>query len=317
MARRNVLLVRLAERLSQLNRTPPQSFLDAVAEERQDNARKMQLLCKVSQVCSSHGIEHVFAKAFQHHPDMGCDLDLFVPSSTGEVDALVIKVLGASRQKGGLCDRIAGRTNYQVSGCAAPLEIHHGRVGIVGENRSYLATLIENGRHSCIAGQDFLIPSPEDQLTLQGIQKVYGRLSLRLADVISTISTIRRDGLDWDYIIKWANRLGTFHGLCCYLSYVEQIHEQVLGGRLFSEELRKALVLRGWGQVEFREGCYRVPGVGVSARLYLRKFQSRVLAGDWGNAGRLCLLPLASLEAVCTKLWRSWTDSGRGRDRTV
>jgi hypothetical protein len=216
-----------------------------------------------------------------------------------KVDTLIVGELRASPLPGDFCDRVAGRASYRVAGCAAPLEIHHGRMGILGEDRSDLATLFAGCRRIAIGGAVFRVPSPEDQLILQGMQGVYGRRAIRLAGVVATASAIRRGGLDWDSIIGRSRRLGTFQGLCCYLSYVEQIHARSLGGPLLPADLRTALPLQGWGRIGFTGGCYRVPGVGVHARLYLGKIRSRVRAGDWEGTSRLCLLPLAALVSIC------------------
>jgi len=208
LLKQNLVLLRVAKRLESMGLKPSGLFADAVEEERQRIQAEFALIHKLSQLCLDRGIEHIFAKAFKHYPDMGHEIDLFVLSRSTRVDAQLIKALNASPRKPNLCNRIAGTVNYRVPACESLLEIHHGRLGNLGEHRSFLGTLIKNGKRVEIEGLQFQVPSPEDQLILQVLQRVYGCRYLRLSDIAHAISSIRRDALDWDYILENATLLG-------------------------------------------------------------------------------------------------------------
>jgi putative nucleotidyltransferase-like protein len=298
LAKRNVVLVRIAERLRNLGIKPPEEFSDEVDQERWRIEAKMTLIHKINHVCLAKRIEHIFVKDFQHYPDMGHDIDLWVSSYSTEVDAAIVKALNAAGKNGGLHNRIAGTTNYKVKGCDSPLEIHHGRMGSLGEHASYLSLLLKNARHVKVEGTNFLVPSPEDQLVVQGLQRVYERQYIRISDIVYTIGSIRRDKLDWSYIIKVSKQLGTFHGLCCYLSYTNQIYQELFKQNLFSLELSKTLNLAGWGQIEFRDDYFRFPRIRVASSVYLRKFRTALLANNWDGASRLCLLPVVAVSSL-------------------
>jgi Uncharacterised nucleotidyltransferase len=300
VAERNVVLVRLAERLEPTELEPPRPFTDAVAKKRRLNGAKLDLIRRIAGACTEGGIEFILAKAFQHYPDMGDDIDLFIQPRSIEADALILNGLNAAPLTRALRNRMAGTANYRVSGCEALVEIHHGRMGMVGEHTSQIGRLIQNGRHIKVEGTEFLIPSPEDQLIIQGMQRVYRRSYLRLSDIFYTTLTFRRDTLDWDYIIRAATRLGTFEGLCCYLSYADQIHRRLLGKDMISSPLRQRLILKGWGSVRFEDGVYRFPRARVAN--YINKFRSALFMGDWKTAGRLCLLPLLACDTAYRRL---------------
>jgi hypothetical protein len=304
VARRNGVLVRLGHRFEETGTRFPAAFAGAVREGRQRVRERLDLLRRIARLCSENGIAFMFPKAFQHYPDMGDDIDLFVLSGGSRVDGLIARTFHAARERRGLGDCIAGTVNYRVPGCAAPLEIHHGRMGSLGEHRGYLEVLVKYARRGTIDGTEFLVPRPEDQLVVQGMQKVYGRRRLKIADVIATIGSVRQDDLDWNYILTTAGRLGTSAGLGCYLGYVDQVHRALFGAALLPAGLGKVLALDGWGRVEFRDGYYRFPSVWVAGRLYLKKFCAAARAGDWTGAGRLCLLPLLGLTAVLRGLRR-------------
>ena len=305
IAKRNVVLIRVAERLEKSGLQPPEFFKVAAEEERHCAATKIELVRKISRACSVNGIGFIFAKAFQHYPDMGRDLDLYVLTRSTQVDRFIVEKCGAAPLRRGLSQKIAGATSYRINGYAAPLDIHHGRMGHLGEHNSYLDVLMINSRKVDIEGTAFLVPSAEDQLLVQGIQRVYGRRYIRLSDIVCTIRLIRQDGLDWNYIVTNANRLGIFHGLCCYLSYVAQIHNELCGRDPLPSWLRSRLILDGWGRVEFKDWCYRFANVRVAGRVYMRKFHAAVVSGDWDCASRLCVFPLVAATTIFKRVGAS------------
>jgi hypothetical protein len=115
---------------------------------------------------------------------------------------------------------------------------------------------------------------------------------------------IRRDSLDWDYIVHTAGRVGVLPGLSCYLSYVEQIYRFLYRQNLVPPAVRPALLLEGWGRVEFRGGQYRYPTLKVNARLYGRQLGTQLAAGNWEGAGRVCLIPVVGALRVAVRLTR-------------
>jgi putative nucleotidyltransferase-like protein len=298
IAKANGVLLRVANRLKEIGVKVPPEFSAAVRAEWQQVQTKIELIHKVHHLCLAHNIDHIFVKVFQHYPDAGRDIDLWVSSRTTEVDKGIVRGLQASSKKRGLHSRIAGTTTYQVNGYQTPLDIHHGRMGSLGEHSSYLLLLLKNAGNIDFQGARFLVPSPEDQLIVQSLQGVYGRQYIRISDLVHTISLIQRYRLDWDYILKVSKQLGTFHGLSCYLSYTSQIYQEVFQKNLFSLPLTKALNLAGWGLLEFKEAYFRFPRIRVACFVYLKKFGTALLTNNWDSTGRLCLLPLIAVDSL-------------------
>ena len=300
VAARNCVLLRATEQLRKVGSFPPTFFSEAEKRERQRAQGQVELIRTISQVCSASGLEFIFPKAFRHYPDMGRDLDLFVLTGSAKVDALLVEALDASPLKKTFWNRLDGSVCYKIAGCESTLDVHYRRLGSLGEHRSFLEIILKNSKEITIAGGRFLAPSPEDQMILQAMQRVYGRRYLRVSDVASAISSIRKDDLDWDYLIKSTNQLGIFHGLCCYLSYVNQIHSEVFR-RDLSTRLSNVLILDGWGKVEFENPYYTFPNLRVAGWLYSKKLQAALLSGDFDLASRLCLTPLAAIASAFRK----------------
>lgn len=304
VAQENSVLVRVATRLDELMIPVPESFVQA-ARKQADRARQvMGAARRIAHVCESNGIEFLFPKVAQHYPDAGRDLDLLVLSRSLSVDAPIVREVGAVPLPSTYEHRLAGARVYRLPGSGVLLDIQHGRMGKVGEEAEYPAMLINRRRTCVVDGMRVLAPSPEDLLILAGMQRVYGRSSLRLADVFSAATSLRRDVLDWDYIIAGATRLGVFHGLACYLGYVEQIYRGVFGTELLPDALRRVFPCDRWGRVEFRAGAYRVAALWVGGRLYARKLASQVASRNWLGAGRVCLLPLVAGATVLRRVPR-------------
>jgi hypothetical protein len=139
-----------------------------------------------------------------------------------------------------------------------------------------------------------------DLLVLERSAAVDRRLlrTLRLADLLATIATIRWNHFDWTAALMTAREGGTFHGLCCYLAYVDQVYAQAFGRRLVPQALRERLILEGWGEIAFADGTYRFPALRVNAKLYWREHWAHVAAGQLAAAARLWLLPLLAVPAV-------------------
>lgn len=295
LARQNGVLIRTAERLERAGIPTPADFVDAVEAERRRVRTALHWIATISALCAESGLEFLFPKALQHYPDMGQDLDLLLLSRSTRAEEEIIRALPASRCPGSLAHRIAGTTCYRIEGCALPLDVHHGRLGLAGEHAGYPATMIRNQRRVTIDGVTFMLSSREDQLVLQGMQKLYGRRCLRLSDIVATMALVRESGLDWDYVAGTSRRLGTLPGLSGYLRTVDAIHARVFGSELLTREQSRRLERGDGEQAAFRAGCYRLPAGRVAARLYGRKLLGATAAGDWSAAGRLCLLPLVVL----------------------
>ncbi len=305
VARGNGVLVRTTERLAALGVRVPARFAAAVAQERERIRSTLKLVRHVSRACEASGIEFLFPKAFQDYPDMGDDVDLLVLQPSSRVDRGIIAGLRTSAVRRDVGDWIAGGVTYEINGCPSPLDVQHGRLGVVGEHDGFPQVLMRHRRTVAVEGVQYFVASPEDQLILQGLQRVAGRLRIALCDVVFAAAAIRGRALDWDYILATARKHGAFPGLCCYLSYVEQIYRDASGQPLLSGAARRALMLQGWGRVEFRRGGYRFPIVRVSSRLYLQQLGARIAAGDWGGAGRLCLIPMVAATRLVGRLART------------
>ena len=309
-ARRNVIVVRCEEALRARRGPVATELADAAEAERLRIRQTVGFVGELGDLCARHGIEFVFTKAFQHLPDMGHDVDLFVGDRSDRIDRLICCAYPCAPGADSLSNRVAGKTSWEVEGQPTPLEVHHGRLGHVGEHESYAAMLLRRRIQVDIAGIRTLVPAPEDQLILQVLQRVYSHLSLRVSDVVHTVHLFRHD-MDWTYILKTTRRIGIFGGLCCYLRYVEAICRTV-GESLSHPEAWKPLAEKGWGDIRLGRWHYRFPVVSIPGWLYGKKLAHDLGSRNWGGAGRLLLLAPLALAAAGRAVLRR---AARGRSR--
>jgi putative nucleotidyltransferase-like protein len=301
IAAQNGVLIRVVDQLETLGLEPRHFFSAAVKDMRTRNQRKLALIGRISARCSDSNVECIFPKSVQNYPDMPGDIDLYVLPHLLDIDRVILRGLQAFPIKRSLRNRIDGTANYRLRACDSLLEIHHGRLGMLGEHRLYISQIIDNGFWFRFEGDEILIPSPEDQLILQSLQRVVQRSYLRLSDVVVTINLLRRNVLNWNYIIKTVNDLNIFYGLRCYLSFIDQIHQTAFGANLPAPPFIVTFARRR-SSIQFRNGFYRFRRIRVGGRGYVYKFCSALRHENWTVATRLSLLPVLALITVVRKL---------------
>jgi len=191
---------------------------DAVALEERRVDLVTSLLARIAAALDTQGIGYVLTKALQHFPDMGHDIDLFLPErSPARGDRIVREVAVARPVASSPLSAFAGKAAYLAEGI--PLEIHHGRLGHVGEHGAFARALFARRRRVSEGPVVAWVPSPEDQLLLQVVQRVVGHRWIRASDVLRTRALLDA-GVDEGYVATTARRAGIAHALRWYRAAV-------------------------------------------------------------------------------------------------
>ena len=162
-------------------------------------------------MCSSD--LYVFMKNFQHYPDMGDDIDLLVMDDKDKADQAIVKRLAAKPCRLSFLNQFGGKTQYSFDNNPICVEIHHGRMGRVGEHAIFPRFLMKNRVSAHLGGVCVFVPKPEDQFIIQVLQRVYGRLYLRISELAYSIAAMYRADLDWNYIVETSRVIGIYPGL--------------------------------------------------------------------------------------------------------
>jgi len=297
LAEQNAVLVRLTDRLAADGVHPPRRFAARLERERARARVALEVLAQIHAAGVRHGVEWLLPKACDRYPDLGDDLDLLTLADTDAVDQALLEGIAVAPHRPTLGNRLAGSTVYGVVGADLVLDIRHGRVGHAGQHGAYAAGLFRNRRAAALGGLEFARPAPEDQLVLQGVEKVVARRAFHLTDVLFTIATIRGGDLDWDYVIATARALGVRGGLSCYLHLVHDVHARLLGGELLTRGTRGALGPRLSRRARFDRTGFHCAALWVTGRVHARQLAGALVSRDWAAARRLALWPVAALGA--------------------
>jgi len=311
LAQSNAVLVQLDDLFARAEMRRPGTFVAAADAARARAAATIDVFAKVRDVCVHHGTGFVFPSVADHFPDTGNDLDLLVLERSAAIDALLLAATPGVPVAAVLWDRLTGATAYELTGSDLVLDVHHGRLGIIGEHTQYPDRVVRRRRMLALGGEQVPVPAAEDRLILQGMNRVYGRKKFRLGDVVATVRLVREPGLDWTDVVATASALGTLSGLSCYLAYVERLYREIYGANLLPEATRGGLTLEGWGEPVFESRGYRFPSLRVGRRLFWSEFGSVLGARDWPAVSRLCLLPPLVAAGGLRKLARRWFPAPR------
>lgn len=248
------------------------------------------MAARLQQFCDERGVPVVFPKALQHYPDMGHDIDLWTLAPAAALAGDLRAELGATVAPAGTFGRLAGKRSYSIPGSPAPLEVHHGGVGHLGEHRELLADVLARRRSRLVDGLLLKVPSDEDQLIVQALQRMLGHFSVRASDLSLTAALVSRP-LDWKHVERTAARSGLSPALGLWLAICADLWTAATGKSLPAPALalaaptRVILVARGH--------VWRMHVPGLAARLYGGMAVDAIRRRRWHTLGRIAALPAA------------------------
>lgn len=282
VAERDGVIVRLADVVARRGEPLPPRFAAAAVRGRARTERVLLLVDRLGAVCRRHGIEHAFLKVVERHPDAGRDLDLLIDAPTVAVDRLLLADLPARARPRRWRHRLTGATTHTVDHDLV-LDIHHGRLGQLGEHDAFARTLLARARDVRLAGITCRSPLPEHHLLVQVLHQTYARPALRIADLLWTITALREPALDRMLLATTADALDVRPAVNAYLDYVRHVERLLQAG--------SHLPAHPPG-FRFPPPASRLPG-----RLFLQQVCAALASGAWSRAARLVTLPAVAVAA--------------------
>jgi hypothetical protein len=291
LTRENRVLIRTYENLIKIGVLPGRVYKKTVAKEKERISNAVELMGIISEVFNNTGIDFVFIKNYQHYPDMGDDIDLFVMDCSCNADSIIIEKLGGKPFNRSLLNRIGEKTQYYIKGYPSEVEIHHGHMGPMGEHTIFPKFLIKNRTSTIIDDIEIFVPCVEDQFIIQILQRVYGRFYLRISEIVYSISAILEGHLDWNYIAETTKSIGIFEGYQYYLCCLNMIYKNIMQKTLPLKN-PELLDIKAAPKIRLKGFHYRLPLLTVGGSLYPKKIFSDIQASNWVGASRLGLLPI-------------------------
>lgn len=312
ISKKNVVLIRVYEKLVQKNWAHPfQSIENRVTTEKIRIKETIGIIEKIDSVLKQASIPFVFSKAFQHYPDMGHDIDLLLGEEASTADLLLIGQLGLKPGHNSLTNKVAGKTGYDTELADTPLEIHHGRLGHVGEHKNYLNILFKNVTSSQIQLSDnksvtTTIPSLNDQLLLCLLQRVYSHLYFRISDIVLGVKLLENPAINWESVLKTADSIGVSEGLRQYVSILNLSFKKIAGRDLACMAHLAGYLPDSPRELVYNDGHYQFGKVTLALKLYGLKCLHDLTHLHFDSLLRIALMPLLSITVVLRAIKRKF-----------
>lgn len=290
--------------LSHSGDTERQSWAQTVLEaERTRISNAIQWISTIVETCREDGIEVTVMKSLDHWPDFGSDIDLYTNARSEQVIAVMQQRFTAQIAERSWGDRLAGKWNFLIPTLDEPVEIHMGRLGQTGEQRTLGAHLPARRRVLQFDGHAIPVPSASDRILISTLQRMYRHFYFRLCDMVDSAGLVHAGDLDFQDLRDAAQAAGIWEGTATYLvlvaDYVLRYHGKEVVLPAFVRE--KA---RFRGDVMYLGGKFlRVPILPQSASLYRTQLAGLLGRREIASSARLGVLPfLASAAAISHRI---------------
>jgi hypothetical protein len=270
---------------------------DLARAEEQQIGHALAVLDKVVHALEVTGHSPVVIKTLDHWPDIGSDLDLFIAATESDTVRALQTELQGELQPRSWGDRLAHKLNFRIPGLPRLVEIHVGRLGQTGEQDALPAYLEETCMLRDVGQFRFRVPSPEEQVTLATLQRMYRHFYIRFTDLLNLTGLVRAGRLDFTLLRTSAQRWSIWPGVATLLKITSDYNERVGLGPLTLPEfvVRSA---RFGAEVTFvGKEFLRVPTVPEGLQLFLRQLIGTGAARHFRAAARLTLLPALAAAA--------------------
>lgn len=271
---------------------------DALAVE---HARIENAIAHLQQICrvfAEEGHEAAVIKSLDHWPDLGSDLDLYTDTDSRIVCEMMARRFNATVAQRSWGDRLAGKWNFNLPGLPEAVEIHMGRLGQTGEQRTLASWLMQRSRLVERGGYTFRVPSASDRLMISTLQRMYRHFYFRLCDVVDSGQLVEAGEVDFDDLMRSAREAGIWEGVATYLAIVSDYTEKYRGRGIQLPQFVRSAARFGGEHIYFAKSFLRVPLLPQSAALYGSQLGGMLRRRELHNSARLGLLPWLATAAV-------------------
>jgi len=245
-----------------------------------------------------YGISVMVIKTLDHWPDIGSDLDLFTMAPAGEICRVMTGSLGAKILPQSWGDRLACKWNFKVPGLPQPVEIHVQRLGQTGEQRSLPLHLLESSVRREVYGQSFRVPSPEHQIAIVALQRMYRHFYIRLTDIVNLAKLLRESAVDFQRLRQITEPIALWPGIATLLQIVCDYSETYGATPLTVPADVHAAACFTEGSTYVDQQFLRIPMMPQATGLYCRQWGKTAVSRNFRSLSRLTLLPLLAAAAM-------------------
>lgn len=270
---------------------------EVIKKEKARVDRSLKVIKNLSEEFEKRKLPFIIIKTMDNLPDIGNDIDVYANAPVRIIDEIFLRKLKGVLQEPTVSDRLARKRNYIVNRCT--VEIHCTRLGQVGEDTRFGKDLLKNRVKTKINGINTYIPTPEFQLLLYVIQRIYRHFNIRICDIYNTANLIEK--LNWKALKKISCKHGMWKGVLLYLTYIDKITKYY--GK--DSGIGKFVKDRKWpSKIKDRNMHFRFPIFSTGLSVYSRKVVSYLFNLNLSGLFRLCLIPpLGILHIILTAIF--------------
>lgn len=257
----------------------------------------LAVLHKVVRALELAGQSPVVIKTLDHWPDIGSDLDLFAAGPEDETVRVMQSELQATTQPRSWGDRLAHKWNFRIPGLPQLVEIHIGCLGQTGEQNALPLHLEETSVMRDVGPYTFRVPSPEAQVALATLQRMYRHFYIRLTDLLNLSGLVRAGALDLARLRTSAQVWSIWPGVATILKIASDYNERFGVGALPLPEFVTQSARFGAEVTYVGKQFLRVPVLPEGSQLFLRQLVAMGAARHVRGAARLSLLPALAAAA--------------------
>jgi hypothetical protein len=246
------------------------------------------------------GIPVLVMKTLDHWPDTGSDLDLLALAGGDDVCRIFTQHFQAEKQSLSWGDRLARKFNFRLPDLKELVEVHVGCLGQTGEHQSLARNVMSRRQHKQFGQHSLPVPSPEDQIVIASLQRMYRHYYIRLTDIVNIYGLIAEGQVDFERLRTIAELASIWPGVATLVTVACQ-HAIRYGARdiaLPSEVAGAALFHANRTYLQRR--FVRIPLVPEATSLFLRQVAGNGRRLDFRAVARLGLLPALATAAYLT-----------------
>ena len=248
-----------------------------------------RLIQNIASYCCENDIHYYFPKAYQHYPDMGHDVDLFIDIK-GDKLIDFIHNFQLTKDKSSFLNGVAGKSPYLFD-FSIPIETHRF-AGHFGEFKQLTQSFYDN----LIVDRGVNQLCDEHKLLNQIVQRFYGHFTIRLTDIIYSINLLNK-GVDLSFVEEEADKYGIKSALYEYLGFIFGNFECYIQSNRYSDFNKKKSKY-----IYFSSDMF-VVNRGFALKLFLLKSLSDLMHFRIFALTRLLTAPLVLLAMIVRRIF--------------
>lgn len=188
--------------------------------------RTLRLIKEVQRALDSADVQYSIFKTIDDFPDVGDDIDILInEKNLPEAKRAIMSLNPCSRSKGLYGLEYSKKEHFNFRNKDKSIEVElYPKFTSQGETYIPEEEIINRSIHETFDGIRIKIPSSEDRFLITVTHSMYRHGGLiRIIDVFNTIEFLKREHLDWEFVVLEAKKAGILMGLLLFIDIIDKV----------------------------------------------------------------------------------------------